>query len=267
MNTSHSAKDISTNPHRELRISSFDRDLLKAIALLAMVADHILLYSDLIAPNTTASNMLSALGRCAFPLFAALAAFSISEASGVSDLPRMAKRLFLWGLLAQVSLQASAYLHVGQSQPVLLNVLFSFWFSIGFVWLAKSFDGFFKAKGQGSDVLKAAFIVALAVVFVPHTEYGWSGVIAGPAAYLVWICARHTIPAHASWLFFILWSTAILSWYNAKDGTLLVLPILGAFLVWLHLGQKLVNKPTKRFFPRHFLYAFYALHTLPIALL
>lgn len=98
------------------RMSPFSMDVLKCVALIAMLIDH--MNDILLSPS---SLLLYAVGRMAMPLFALIFAFNMAKQPGRAQ--ELAKRQWKWAIITQPFFAFAFYGH----QPwYALNILFVF---------------------------------------------------------------------------------------------------------------------------------------------
>lgn len=98
------------------RMSPFNMDVLKCVALISMLIDH--MNDILLSPS---SLLLYAVGRMAMPLFALIFAFNMAKQPGRAQ--ELAKRQWKWAIITQPFFAFAFYGH----QPwYALNILFIF---------------------------------------------------------------------------------------------------------------------------------------------
>ncbi|MFU2319310.1 TraX family protein [Rahnella sp. PCH160] len=98
------------------RMSPFSMDVVKCVALVAMLIDH--MNDILLSPS---SPLLYAVGRMAMPLFALIFAFNMAKQPGRAQ--ELAKRQWKWAIITQPFFAFAFYDH----QPwYALNILFVF---------------------------------------------------------------------------------------------------------------------------------------------
>jgi type-F conjugative transfer system pilin acetylase TraX len=98
------------------RMSPFSMDVLKCVALVAMLIDH--MNDILLSPS---SLLLYAVGRMAMPLFALIFAFNMAKQPGRAQ--ELAKRQWKWAIITQPFFAFAFY---GHQSWYALNILFVF---------------------------------------------------------------------------------------------------------------------------------------------
>lgn len=149
-----------------LNIAPLQRDVIKIIAFLAMVADHVATATGIGSP------WLNLLGRCAFPLFALVCGCNLA---GKKLRQSAINRLWLMAVLAQPAFWL-AFRGAG-NQWWQLNVLFCFAsvFQLYKLW-------------QNPGAVKG-FLTGTCVAFylpLSTASYGWTGLVMVAMAVMVW---------------------------------------------------------------------------------
>lgn len=197
--------------------------LLKWIALVAMVVDHIDAFGFGRALGTD-------VGRIVFPVFGFVLAYNVAR-PGFSAHGRLFQRLVLFGCLA---LPFHAEL-VGATWPFHypqpLNIMFTFAVFVGLVALLES-----------RAWLPAALVFVLAGGLV---EYWWPGL-----AFMLTVWAAYRWPARLQGPLAVLVATLILGLANGSQWALTALPLLWAAQYWQTVLPRL----------RWAFYAFYPAH-------
>ncbi|HEL4110003.1 TPA: conjugal transfer protein [Stenotrophomonas maltophilia] len=202
-------------------MTSSAREVLKWLAVVLMTCDHVakIIYGGYV-PG------LSEAGRVAFPLFALVMAYNLARPG--ADVLKSARRLALWGLIAQ-PVHALAF---GYWLPV--NILLTFALCAGAVYLAE----------QRSRVA-LAFAAAALPLFV---DYQWAGVGFVLLAWCAFKCRQcwPMVPAFAA-----------ICWFNGNLWALAAIPVA--------LGLSRVAWPVPR--RRWTFYGYYVAHLACIGLL
>ncbi|HDS1131724.1 TPA: conjugal transfer protein [Stenotrophomonas maltophilia] len=202
-------------------MTSSAREVLKWLAVVLMTCDHVakIIYGSYV-PG------LSEAGRVAFPLFALVMAYNLAQP--VADVLKSARRLALWGLIAQ-PVHALAF---GYWLPV--NILLTFALCALAIYAAGQ-------RKWGA----LAFAAAVLPVFV---DYQWAGV---GFVLLAWCAFKWRqlwpmVPAFAA-----------VCWFNGNLWALLAIPVA--------LGLSRVAWPVPR--GRWAFYGYYVAHLACIGLL
>lgn len=149
-----------------LSLSPLQRDVIKIIAFLAMVGDHVATATGIGSP------WLNLLGRCAFPLFALVCGCNLA---GKTLRQSALNRLWLMAVLAQPAFWL-AFRDTG-NQWWQLNILFCFALALQ-LWRFVQKPGGVKGFLSGTCV---AFYVPLSTA-----SYSWSGLVMVTMAIMVW---------------------------------------------------------------------------------
>ncbi len=170
-------------------MTSSAREVLKWLAVVLMTCDHVakIIYGGYV-PG------LSEAGRVAFPLFALVMAYNLSQPG--ADPVKSARRLGMWGLIAQ-PVHALAF---GYWLP--LNILLTFALCAAAIY----------AAGQRRWV-----VLAFAAVVLPaFVDYQWSGVGFVLLSWLAFHCRQHwlLVPAFAA-----------ICWFNGNPWALAAIPV------------------------------------------
>lgn len=225
-------------------LSPFQADIIKTIALLAMLADHI---------NTILLNghnaFLSAVGRSAFPLFTLIWAINLPDDS--ARLRQRAKRLWLWALATQ-PLFWLAFMMKGQSW-LALNILFAYAGCTQLLsWAAR--------WGINGAMAGLALLLLLAWPLTP-ASYGIPGIV-----FCLLCMAARCISAVAESRWFLILVFAAMAWLSLPgsgyDDTLVydLLPGLVLPLLIIAAVAALPHISAARLWPRRFFYHAYAGH-------
>lgn len=202
-------------------MTSSAREVLKWLAVILMTCDHVakIIYDGYV-PG------LSEAGRVAFPLFALVMAYNLAQP--VADVLKSARRLALWGLIAQ-PVYALAF---GYWLPV--NILLTFALCAAVIWLAD------QRRWIG---------LALAAAILPlFVDYQWAGV---GFVLLAWCAFKWRqiwplVPAFGA-----------ICWFNGNLWALAAIPVA--------LGLSRVAWPVPR--GRWAFYGYYVAHLACIGLL
>ncbi|MFT4274084.1 MAG: TraX family protein [Pantoea sp.] len=235
---------LSSPFHQIKSLSPFQADIIKTIALLAMLADHI---------NTILLNghnaLLSAVGHCAFPLFTLIWAINLPEDS--TRLRQRAKRLWLWALATQ-PLFWLAFMMKGQSW-LALNILFAYAGCTQLLsWSAR--------WGVNGAMAGLAVLLLLAWPLTP-ASYGIPGIV-----FCLLCMAARCISAVAESRLFLMLVFVAMAWLslpgNGYDDTLVydLLPGLVLPLLIITAVAALPHISATRLWPRRFFYHAYAGH-------
>ncbi|ADU72257.1 TraX family protein [Pantoea sp. At-9b] len=235
---------LSSPFHQIKSLSPFQADIIKTIALLAMLADHI---------NTILLNghnaLLSAVGHSAFPLFTLIWAINLPEDS--ARLRQRAKRLWLWALATQ-PLFWLAFMMKGQSW-LALNILFAYAGCTQLLsWSAR--------WGVNGAMAGLAVLLLLAWPLTP-ASYGIPGIV-----FCLLCMAARCISAVAESRLFLMLVFVAMAWLslpgNGYDDTLVydLLPGLVLPLLIITAVAALPHISATRLWPRRFFYHAYAGH-------
>ncbi len=211
-----------------LQIPAGALEALKWIALMAMTIDHVNKYL-----LNWSHPWMFALGRLAFPLFALILAYKLSQvpdAERAQVAKRVALRLLAVGAVATVPFIAAGQIQYSWWWP--LNVLLTLAGSAGMVW----------AMEQRRWALAALVFVTVGAV----AEFFWPGLLMFVAAY------RYFKRATPLSLFGIVLGVAMLSAINGNHWALAGLALFGLAAA---VPASIQVPRLKRFF-----YAFYPLH-------
>lgn len=196
---------------------------LKIIALISMTIDHV---GYILFPNVL---WLRVVGRIAFPLFAFLIAEGCKHTKNKTKYVLL---IFILGVICQIF----AYFFGGQTK---LNILLTFSFSIGLIYLLQWFKQSIKLNNKKHIALSLIlFIAAVAATFVLNSDYlafsplkvdyGFWGIM---VAVFVSMFDNHyaqttmlllglILVSISSWniQWFCLLSVILVLWYNGKRG-------------------------------------------------
>lgn len=232
--TAHHASPVLT-------LSAPQRDVIRMVAFVAMVGDHITTAFQADLP------LLNMVGRCAFPLFALVSGCNLA---GKTIRQRSLNRLWLMALLAQPGYWL-AFREAGLIWWQ-LNILFTF----AVVMQMARFM-------QTTTVLSGITAFAVLVGYLPlsSASYGIPGLLMLAGALLVWQVRDTLRPAlFAIWLLLV----ALL---NARHGDVMMLSGVILTLAVLFCVHGLVPASGRRLQVGRLFAPAYALHLLLIALL
>ncbi|MDE1189245.1 MAG: TraX family protein [Pantoea sp.] len=225
-------------------LSPFQADIIKTIALAAMLADHI---------NTILLNgrsaLLSAIGHIAFPLFTIIWAANLPD--DAVRLRQRARRLWLWAMATQ-PLFWLAFMMKGQSW-LALNILFAYAGCTQMLSWASRW-------GVNGAMAGLAVLLMLAWPLTP-ASYGIPGVV-----FCLLCMAARCISAVAESRLFLLLVLAALAWLNTPgsgyENTFMydLLPTLAVPLLIIAAVAALPHISATRLWPRRFFYHAYAGH-------
>lgn len=237
-----------------MTLSSGQTDLLKLIALLAMLTDHV---------NTVllhgSQPLLYAVGRMAFPLFTMI--WAMHAAASPLRLQGQATRLWLWAAGTQPVFWL-AFSAGGQSW-LALNILFLFAACTqALAWLT--------AYGTRGGLAGLTLLLALAWPLTP-ASYGVPGIVFACLTLLAF--ARPALAARSAFSGLWLLSVASLNGLDAivawPEGWLFyaALPAVVLPLVMTELAARINTIRSGRFLPKRFFYHAYAGHLLVLGLI
>ena len=233
-------------------LNPWGTDLVKAIALAAMITDHI---------NTVLLSSprleLYALGRAAFPLFALIWAINVSR--DPARLQLRARRLWIWAVA---------------TQPVFILVFQGHipWYSLNILFMFAGVTQLLALSHNTGIRGTLCGLLVLAIMVWPliPASYGIPGLVLSLSLALMFSLAPGTLRNVAG-------ITAVISLFMLNGIThlldapvsVLVFAIIPTMLlpaVILHATEKLQPGHTLRFMPRHFFYLAYAGHLLVLGL-
>ena len=224
---------------------------LRGLAMFLMLLDH--LWATLIPGNI----WMTYLGRLAFPIFA----FPISEGfSHPSDRKRYAKRLFLFGLIAEVPfdlIYGGTVLY-----PFHQNVMFTLLLGLLACCAIDRTRRERTAKAVLRGVLSVAGILLLSLVAM--VDYGWRGVLTVVAFYALrdfpgaWL-AQTAALVLLNIVFFKGMTIPVLGWDFPTQG----FAVFSLLPIWLYNGQR--GRGGKAL--QYAFYSFYPVHMLVLYLL
>lgn len=224
-----------------LNLSALQRDVIRMVAFMAMVGDHIATAFQLDMP------LLNMAGRCAFPLFALVCGCNLA---GKTIRQRSLNRLWLMALLAQPGYWL-AFRDAGLMWWQ-LNILFTF---AVVIQVAR-----FLQTGTVINGI-AAFTALVGYLPLSSASYGIPGLLMLAGALLVWQVRDTLRPAlFAIWLLLV----ALL---NACHGDVMMLSGVMLTLVVLFCVHGVVPASGRRLQAGRWFAPGYALHLLVIALL
>ncbi|EIK5041305.1 type-F conjugative transfer system pilin acetylase TraX [Salmonella enterica] len=235
-------KSVALHPFRPvLNFSAPQRDVIRMIAFMAMVGDHIATAFQLDMP------LLNMAGRCAFPLFALVSGCNMA---GKTLRQHSLNRLWLMALLAQPG----------------------YWLAFreaGLMWWQLNILFAFAVVMQGTRFLQAATVLNGTVAFtalmgylpLSSASYGIPGLLMLAGALLVWQVRDSLRPAvFAIWLLLV----ALL---NARHGDVMMLSGVMLTLAVLFCVHGVVPASGRRLQAGRWFAPGYALHLLLISLL
>ncbi|EEA8304839.1 type-F conjugative transfer system pilin acetylase TraX [Salmonella enterica subsp. enterica serovar Rubislaw] len=230
-------KSVALHPFRQvLNISALQRDVIRMIAFMAMVGDHIATAFQAGLP------LLNMAGRCAFPLFALVSGCNLA---GKTIRQRSLNRLWLMAILAQPGYWL-AFREAGLIWWQ-LNILFTF----AVVMQVTSFL-------QTGTVINgvAAFTVLVGYLPLSSASYNIPGLLMLAGALLIWQVRDSLRPAlFAVWLLLV----ALL---NARHGDVMMLSGVILTLAVLFCVHGLVPTSGRRLQAGRWFAPAYALHLL-----
>ncbi|QST30877.1 type-F conjugative transfer system pilin acetylase TraX (plasmid) [Escherichia albertii] len=235
-------KSVAGHPVRPvLNFSALQRDVIRMVAFMAMVGDHITTAFQLDIP------LLNMAGRCAFPLFALVSGCNMA---GKTLRQRSLNRLWLMALLAQLGYWL-AFREAGLVWWQ-LNILFTFAVVMQMV-------RFLQAATALNGV--AAFAALVGYLPLSSASYGISGLLMLAGALIIWQVRDTLRPAlFAVWLLLV----ALL---NARHGDVMTLSGVLLTLTVLFCVHGLVPAPGRRLQAGRWFAPAYALHLLCIGFL
>lgn len=235
-------KSVAPHPFSPvLSFSALQRDVIRMVAFMAMVGDHIATAFQLDMP------LLNMAGRCAFPLFALVSGCNMA---GKTLRQHSLNRLWLMALLAQPGYWL-AFRDAGLMWWQ-LNILFAF----AVVMQVARFL-------QAATVLNgiAAFMALVGYLPLSSASYGLPGLLMLAGALLIWQVRDFLRPAlFAVWLLLV----ALL---NARHGDVMMLSGVFLTLAVLFCVYGMVPASGQRLQAGRWFAPGYALHLLLISLL
>lgn len=238
----NSGKPVALKSSREvLNISALQRDVIRMVAFMAMMGDHIATACLLDMP------LLNMVGRCAFPLFALVCGCNMA---GKTLRQGSLNRLWLMALMAQPGYWL-AFREAGLMWWQ-LNILFAF----AVVMQVTCFL-------QAATVLNGIAAFTALVVYLPlsSASYGLPGLLMLACALLIWQVRDSLRPAlFAVWLLLV----ALL---NARHGDVMMLSGVILTLAVLFCVHGLVPALERRLQAGRWFAPAYALHLLCIGFL
>ncbi|MDW3573173.1 type-F conjugative transfer system pilin acetylase TraX [Enterobacter asburiae] len=231
---SHSVNSI-------LNLSALQRDIIRMVAFVAMVGDHLATAFQADAP------LLNMAGRCAFPLFALISGCNLA---GHALRQGSLNRLWLMALLAQPGYWL-AFREAGLMWWQ-LNILFTF---AVVMQAARFLQGVTTGRGA------AAFVALAGYVPLSTASYGVAGLLMLGGALVIWQVRDMLRPGlFAIWLLLV----ALL---NARHGDVMMISGVVMTLVVQFCVQGLVPASAARLRAGRWFAPGYALHLLLISLL
>ncbi|EHS1649578.1 TPA: type-F conjugative transfer system pilin acetylase TraX [Escherichia coli] len=235
-------KSVAVQPVRQvLNFSALQRDVIRMVAFVAMVGDHIATAFQLDMP------LLNMLGRCAFPLFALVSGCNMA---GKTLRQHSLNRLWLMALLAQPGYWL-AFRDVGLAWWQ-LNILFTF-------AVVMQATLFLKSATARNGV--AAFTALMGYIPFSSASYGIPGLLMLAGALLVWQVRVTLRPAlFAVWLLLV----ALL---NARHGDVMMFSGVILTLTVLFCVHGLVPASGRRLQAGRWFAPAYAIHLFFIGFL
>jgi len=235
-------KSVAVHPLRPvLNFSALQRDVIRIVAFMAMVGDHIATAFQLDMP------LLNMAGRCAFPLFALMSGCNMA---GKTLRQHSLNRLWLMALLAQ----PGYWLAFSEAGLVWwqLNILFTF-------AVVMQVARFLQAATALNGI--AAFTALVVYLPLSSASYGIPGLLMLAGALLIWQLRDTLRPAlFAIWLLLV----ALL---NARHGDVMMMSGVLLTLAVLFCIQGVVTASDRRLQAGRCFAPAYAFHLLCIGLL
>lgn len=239
--------------HTAESLSPAALDMIKVLALIAMLADHI---STLLL--TPPEPLMYAAGRMAFPLFTLIWAMNVLRSP--ERLQKRATRLWIWAVITQ-PVFSLAFAH---HQPWwALNILFVFAGVTQLLALQYRY---------GKKVLTAGVLLLATLAWpLSPASYGLAGLTLACSTVTV-MGAKTPVVRHAGTVLCVLSLVCLNGVSHLLDrpaDTLLLatLPTLVLPLAAISLSSRLCPAGDPRFMPRHFFYLAYAGHLLVLLIL
>ncbi|QLA70591.1 conjugal transfer protein TraX (plasmid) [Enterobacter pasteurii] len=249
----HSVPDVLPHIRNASQFSPAALDMVKLLALLAMIIDHI--NTVFLSP---ALPVMYALGRMAFPLFTLIWAMNVQRTP--ERLQKRASRLWIWAVITQPVFSLAFWHH----QPWwALNILFVF---AGVTQLLA-----LQYRHGRKGMLAGYLLLALMIWPLQPASYGLAGILL--AISMATVSGSDTpevqrLAAIAAVLSLICLN-GLSHILNLPAETLLLatLPTLVFPLVAVSFCRKICPEGHKRFMPRNFFYIAYAGHLGILALI
>lgn len=224
-----------------LHLSALQRDVIRMVAFVAMVGDHIATAFQLDMP------LLNMIGRCAFPLFALVSGCNLA---GKTLRQRSLNRLWLMALLAQPGYWL-AFRDAGLVWWQ-LNILFTFAVVMQVVRFL-----------QAATVLSGVAAFAAIVGYLPcsSASYGLPGLLMFASALLLWQVRDTLRPA-----LFVIW-LLLVALLNARNGGVMMLSGVLLTLSVLFCAHGHITVSDRRCPVGRWFAPAYAIHLLCIGLL
>lgn len=219
-----------------LNLSALQRDVIRMVAFVAMVGDHIATAFLLDMP------LLNMIGRCAFPLFALVSGCNLA---GKTLRQHSLNRLWLMALLAQPGYWL-AFRDAGLVWWQ-LNILFTFAVVMQVVRFL-----------QTATVLSGVAAFAAMVGYLPcsSASYGLPGLLMLAGALLIWQVRDTLRPA-----LFVIW-LLLVALLNARNGVEMMLSGVLLTLTVLFCVHRLITASDQRLQAGHWFAPGYVLHLL-----
>lgn len=230
------------------RINPAALDMVKVLALLAMLADHV--NTLFITPPDL---LMYALGRMAFPLFTLIWAMNVH--GNPERLQHRANRIWMWAILTQpVFMQAFRHQLPGYA----LNILFVFAAVTQLLALQHRY-------GRGGLMIGVLLVAALVVPLTPGS-FGIAGIALACSLAVIYspVLERWRRVAELLAVLSLVCLNGISHLFSTPAETLLfaILPTLCVPLLAVRMVQHYTSEEGRRFMPRNFFYFSYAGHLL-----
>ncbi|MBU9809292.1 conjugal transfer protein TraX [Rahnella sp. SL6] len=232
------------------RMTPFSMDVLKCVALIAMLIDH--MNDILLSPS---SLLLYAVGRMAMPLFALIFAFNMAKQPGRAQ--ELAKRQWKWAIITQPFFAFAFYGH----QPwYALNILFVF-------FVCSQLIAWVYSRTKYSWI-KSILLIALFAWPLSLASYGLAGIV------FVLISVLMLASITPGRVALLLWVISLISLNAASLMTVpiievvvfAIIPTLCLPLFVLTLTDS-IEVTGKRFLPRQTFYWLYCGHLLVLGII
>jgi len=240
------------------KATPFHIDLLKCIALVAMIADHV---NDTILPKQ--EFMLYSFGRLAMPLFVFIWAWNMAKQP--TRWASMARRQWIWALVAQPFFSAAFY----KDEPwYAANILFVFAAVSQFAtWVKDYAHKGFKSWIDDQGVMKSIVWMSVLLIVVWSVSVASYGLPGLALLGLTLICFLRE--SKTSFLTLSFWWVALVT-LNISPSTIIAEPLAvivygiipTILLPWftMQIIEKDQSNRTSRFMPKQAFYWLYAGH-------
>jgi len=228
-------------------LTPFQIDLLKIIALMTMITDHV--NTIFLRPH---NFYLYAIGRTAFPVFTLI--WAKHTALRPERLTDSASRQWMWAIITQPVFWL-AFRHTGQAWYS-LNILFLF------ASCTQSFAWYHRYAWKGA--LMGIFLLMLLAWPLSKASYGVPGLVFASLSFAWFYFPTYTIRRFILpiWLLSLLSLNSFLELFNWPQGTLLFAIVPTLFFTWLATDTIRKFNPQRkgRFLPKRFFYYAYVGH-------